>query len=457
MRFAFYLVLTLFALGQPSESAQTPKTAATVGFSKDVLPIVRTACLGCHSGPTPSGGYSVASFEDLVRPGRKGAMVVPGKPKDSRLYQLVSGLAQPRMPPGAGLKPADVDVFRRWIETGAKSDVVAKAANPALKPVRTGIASAGPRPEFVVSGNLRQRPAPVNALAWSSDSSLVAVGTYQRVLVFETATWSVRHEWSGHADAVRALAFTKDDKQLLAAGGLPGAFGEIRVWDVASSKEVRSFGDHTDVVQGIAIATDNQRVVSVSADKMVKIWEINTGKILQTLRDHSDAVLAVAFHPGGKYMVTCGADKSAKVWDFETGKRLHSIGVGDDPVVSVAFSPNGSQFHTGTEQRIRRWNFNPDGSGHAGDSGHGGMVWGVDARAERIATVSADKQVRIFDLNSNQVAAFGDANEWLYSVALDKSGKRVVAGTWDGRVLVWDIDTKKLLRSVDTTPKAIVK
>ncbi len=152
-------------------------------------------------------------------------------------------------------------------------------------------------------------------------------------------------------------------------------------------------------------------------------------------------------------MVTSGADKSAKVWDLETGKRLHSVGVGDDPVVSVAFSPNGSQFHTGTEQRVRRWNFNPEGSGHAGDTGHGGMVWGVDARAERIATVSADKQVRIFDLNSNQIAAFGDANEWVYSVALDPAGKRVVAGTWDGKALVWDIDSKKVMQTFDTTPK----
>lgn len=432
--------------------AQNAKPAAPVGFGKDVVPILRTACLGCHSGTTPSGGYSVASFDDTMKAGRKGPLVVPGKPRESRLYQLVSGMAQPRMPPGAGLKPADVDILRRWIEAGAKRDALGAAAGAIAKSTATGIASVGPRVEFKVSGVLRAKPAPVHSLAWSPDSKTLAAGTYQRVIFFDLGGKPIA-EWGGHADSVRSLAFTSDGNTLVAGGGLPGAFGEIRIWDSVAGRESTTFGDHADVVQGVAIAPDSSRVVSVSADKMVKVWDLKAGKVLQTLRDHSDAVAAVAFHPSGKHMATAGSDKSAKVWDLETGKRLYSVGVGDDPVVSLAFTANGGQILTGTEGRLRHWNFGLEGSGHSGDSGHGGMVWSVDVRADRIATASADGKARLYDNNHRLLATFTDAKEWLYSVRISPDGRRLAAGTWDGRILLWDIAANKLERSISTVPQ----
>jgi len=438
-------LLSTAAIAQSGARVPNPPS-----FGKDVVPILRTACLGCHSGPSPSGGYSVASFDDTVRAGRKGPLVVPGKSRESRLFQLVSGLSQPKMPPGAGLRSADVDTLRRWIDAGAKRDSLASSGGSG-KSVRSGIASAGPRADFAVAGKLRARPSPVHSLDWSPDGKILAAGTYQTVHLIDVESGTTT-QWKGHADSVRSLRYTNDGRWLVAGGGLPGAFGEVRVWDTSTAKEISQFGDHADVVQGLALSLDGVRLISVAADKLVKVWDLKTGKVLQTLRDHSDAVQAVAIHPQGKYMATAGTDKSTKVWDLDSGKRLYSIGVGDDPVVSLAFTATGSQILTGTENRLRRWNFGPEGSGHAGDAGHDGMVWGVDANDERIASVCADGKVRIFDANHNPVATLEDAKEWLYCVRLDPKRRFVAAGTWDGRVLIWDVKTRSLIRSLVTTP-----
>jgi len=76
--------------------------------------IFRARCAGCHSAGVRSGGLSLESREDILRGGKSGAAIVPGKPVDSLLMSMVSG---GRMPAGgAKLAPAEIDALRSWIE-----------------------------------------------------------------------------------------------------------------------------------------------------------------------------------------------------------------------------------------------------------------------------------------------------------------------------------------------------
>ena len=451
-------VLASLLLFASAAHAQTGKgtTAKAIAFGKDVVPVLRTACLGCHSGATPSGGYSVASYDDVVRPGRNGAVVVAGKPSESRLFRLVAGLSKPTMPPGAGLKANDIEILRRWIESGAKRDPIVGKSTVAAIP--SGIASAAPRAEFAVPGKLRASPAPVNALAFSPDGRILAIGTYQRVVFVDVASGKTTTEWSGHADAVRSLVFTPDGATVLAGGGLPGAYGEVRVWSTAREAEASVFGDHADAVHAIALHPDGKRLVTASADKVVKVWDWSTGKVLQTLRDHSDAVHGASFHPGGKYLVTCGSDKSAKVWDIETGKRLYSIGASDELVTDVQFSGNGNQILTaGIDKRVRRWNFGPEGAGHAGDMGHALPVWGIAVSGDRTASGGGDGKVHLFNSGNGEIATFDGPAEWIYCVRFSPDGSRLAAGTFDGRVFVWDAANRKVVATITTAPTVSAK
>ncbi len=437
------IALIVVSFNSLAASAQGNKMASVkpVLFGRDVVPVLRTACLGCHSGSTPSGGYSVASYDDVVRAGRSGAIVVPGRPLESRLYRLVAGLSKPTMPPGAGLRGADVDVLRRWIESGAKRDALASKSTVSASV--KGVSTSAPRPEFSVPGTLRPRPAPVNSLAFSPDGRYLAIGTYQKVVLIDVSTSKEIAAWAGHADAVRSLAFSADGKSLLAAGGLPGAFGEVRVWSLDAQAERSVFGDHADAIHAIAMHPDGKRIATASADKVVKVWDWATGKVLQTLRDHSDAVHGVAFHPGGKYLATCGSDKAAKVWDLETGKRLYSVGAGDDVVTSLQFNPSGSQLLTaGGDKRLRRWNFGAEGA----------PVWGIAMHGDRAATAGADGKVRVFNAANGQLAVFEGAGDWVYSVGFSPDGAKLAAGSFDGRVVIWDTATMKMIGTVSTVP-----
>jgi len=117
----FCLVPGLFA------AASLRASDAPLTFNRDVRPILADACFHCH------GPDSVKREADLRldteagffgKDGGADAVVIPGKPEESSLYdRLITEDADDLMPPPDShkdLKPAQIEIVRRWIAEGAK-------------------------------------------------------------------------------------------------------------------------------------------------------------------------------------------------------------------------------------------------------------------------------------------------------------------------------------------------
>ena len=91
---------------------------------------------------------------------------------------MVLGTEQPRMPPGAGLKSADAELIRRWVDAGAKRDLAAATPTP---PAPKPLAPSKPASVKVTMpasiGATVANSAPITALAFSPDAKLIAIGT----------------------------------------------------------------------------------------------------------------------------------------------------------------------------------------------------------------------------------------------------------------------------------------
>src|SRR4051812_24555059 len=59
-----------------------------IKYEKEIEPIFQKRCIACHSGPIKEGQLDLGSYDALVKGGRGGPAVVPGKGESSRLYKL---------------------------------------------------------------------------------------------------------------------------------------------------------------------------------------------------------------------------------------------------------------------------------------------------------------------------------------------------------------------------------
>ncbi len=101
------------------------RAAEAVDFSRQVMPILSDACFRCHG---PDAGTREADLrldlrEGLFRTKNDVTVVVPGKPEESELFLRISSEHEDEvMPPRESnrqLKPAEIDVLKKWISSGA--------------------------------------------------------------------------------------------------------------------------------------------------------------------------------------------------------------------------------------------------------------------------------------------------------------------------------------------------
>jgi hypothetical protein len=117
-------VLASLAWAGAATAADDPPTPPS--YTKDVKPFLAKYCMNCHSGSRARSGYSVESLADLTHDGRRGALVVPEKPDDSRLIMSLTGRGK-AMPPRRAAQPKadEITMVRAWIMAGAKDDTPA--------------------------------------------------------------------------------------------------------------------------------------------------------------------------------------------------------------------------------------------------------------------------------------------------------------------------------------------
>lgn len=111
-----------------------PCAAQTAEFGR-VQPIFTKSCAPCHHGAKGSGGLALDSVQGMAQGGRSGAVVKPGDPSGSVLYQRITAKDKSvRMPMGGDpLPPESIAAIREWIEHGAPGMTTSAAAKSTPK------------------------------------------------------------------------------------------------------------------------------------------------------------------------------------------------------------------------------------------------------------------------------------------------------------------------------------
>jgi WD40 repeat protein len=167
--------------------------------------------------------------------------------------------------------------------------------------------------------------------------------------------------------------FTPDGKQAVTGGGntfekTGGPAASLKLWDLATGKEVRQFSGHTKDVRRVAISPDGSQLLSASFDGTVRLWNLATGMELKKFDGPGNFVESVSFTPDGKRAVCSYGPGSAeavydedprcslKLWDLATGKEIKQFKGHGGPVLCLAISHDGQRLISGSaDGTMRLW------------------------------------------------------------------------------------------------------
>jgi hypothetical protein len=418
-------------------SADETVAMTSPDFNTHVLPILRTYCVACHGSDDPEGGLALESYEQLLQGGKHGAVISPQRPDASRLLLVLSGGAEPAMPPEGNESPKDADlqVIHQWIAAGAKSP-----------------SGEAPDPRKLVTPRFEPRVTPkrgILAAAFAPDGKTFALAIGHDVWLHSVESRGLVRKFSDHIGPVNAVAFSSDGTRLVTGAGEPGLFGEARAWEVASGNLLKRFEGHRDGLYAVAISPDGNTLATAGYDQKIKLWDINTASEQKTLDGHSGAIFSLAFRPDGKVLASASADRTVKLWDVLLGTRLDTFGQALQELQAVAFSADG-QFVAagGMDNRIRVWQLSAtaqEGTNtlrHTRFAHQGAILQlAYSADGKSLVSTADDRTVRIWNATDLTERKSLDAqSDWPTALAIASDNVRFLIGRHDGTLQLLQLD-----------------
>ena len=325
-------------------------TVATVRgeavYERDIAPILRTYCAGCHNGQDFESEFSVETFASLRKGGdSKGDPIKPGDAENSYIIKSLEHRVKPNMPPKdePQVPAAELRILKEWIAAGAvgpKKDVsiLQDLVVPKIETAATKL--------------------PITAAAWSPDGKQLAVAVAGRIDLRSNPNGKAKRTLAGLRGKINALHFSRDGKQLIAAGGITGLNGVAQVWNLESGTLAREFTGHRDVLYDAEISPNGQTLATAGYDKSIRLWNFSDGKLLRTITVHNGAIFDLAFDPSGKVLASASADQTVKLWRVSDGVRLDTLNQPQGELNRVEFTPDGQHMiAAGADKRIHMWKF----------------------------------------------------------------------------------------------------
>ena len=192
----------------------------------------------------------------------------------------------------------------------------------------------------------------------------------------------------------------------------------------------------------VGFSPDGKHLVTTGVGMPVKIWELASGKEVRQLTDKTSWASSAMYLPDGTVLIA--GDKDGKIRRYSpadgtaAGEPLGEI---RDLVPRTTVSPNGKLLALPCAEGIEVRNLETSATVGKFPSPTD-IVWSVSFSADgkKLAAAFYDTTVHVWNLETGQETAKFSSREQAYAMALSPDGKTIVCGTHIGILTFWDAE-----------------
>jgi WD40 repeat protein len=240
---------------------------------------------------------------------------------------------------------------------------------------------------------------------------------------------------------IRELRYTPDGSAIAA-----GTTHTVHLYDLATGKRVRVFGQRRRVVGSVAVSPRGGVAASGDDDGGVRFWSLTTGECLSVLPT-GRSIGGLAFSPDGRHLVSSNYGGPAVLWDTATGAQLRTFGREGERASPVAFSPDGTILAVVGERRegreytgLIRMADVRTGEVKATFEEPGRSISGLRFSPDgALLGVVAYGKVSLRDAATGEVVDRVPDVEWLIDVVFSSDGTLMFTPTMWTRIELWDM------------------
>jgi len=291
----------------------------------------------------------------------------------------------------------------------------------------------------------------------SPDSRLVLAAGPKELRLWDAGTGKLLRRFADSGHVTRTVAYSPDGAEI-ASGGDDGA---IRIWSTASGRLLRTLkapdgpqpanNSDGDKVWGLAFTRNGKRIVAAT-QRSLSIRDAQSGEVVRTFGDVSRAYYGAAFSPDDQQVVSLSGDNVVRAWNVGSGELAATFG-GAESNIAAKLIQYGDSLIAADGRRATVWNLQ---SGRA-RAMPAGIQWPLarSSVGRLIVSGGPDGKLTLRDDTSGAVVRTleGDAGS-PSAIAFSADGSRVIAGTSKKRfdptsaVEIWDARTGKLLHEL---------
>ncbi len=179
-------------------------------FADLVFPIFNDRCISCHNPDRIEGELRLDTFDQLIRGGESGPVIVSSSPAESDLFRRIIAPRNDdgRMPPGnrRPLTEHQVAIIQWWITEGAHPDLLVGHANrtPEMEPVLARLAGLETEQTGILSNHVE--PANATIIAGLINEGIVITPVSQQHNYLRAGFVNVVNPDPGHIQSLHQIS-----------------------------------------------------------------------------------------------------------------------------------------------------------------------------------------------------------------------------------------------------------